>query len=211
MSRRCFTLRSVHETRRKGGVSPDRRPKRRSSREDGAAGVAPPHHPGYPSRHDARIPDRIASRQDRRESGRPDNAGPDRPDRRALGPDPLRLGDAARGRGAFDAAGDPGAAWICGRAAGVCRGRHARRGEPFRPRWQRRAASGLCRPHRRGAARRCGRLARRPVLGGDRRWRTLRPRRRRHEGRHRRLRRGLRALAGDERSGRTPNAPGSRC
>ena len=56
------------------------------------------------------------------------------------------------------------------------------------------AQSRLRRPHRRRAAGRQGALAVRPVLGRNRRRRALGPRRLRHEGRRRRLRRRRLAL-----------------
>ena len=69
-----------------------------------------------------------------------------------------------RGRGLPDAAGRP-----------------QRHPEPLRPLGHGRPGLRLQRPYRRGAARRCRRLAPRPVRRGRRRGQALGPRRRRHE------------------------------
>ena len=104
-------------------------------------------------------------------------------------PDPLSFGDARRGRRARRARSDAEAARLFGRAAGLFRGRHARHRKPLCPpvrQWQ---ASDVCRPHRRRAGRRRGSVDASALLGRHLRRPDVWPRRRRHEGRHRLLRR----------------------
>ena len=70
------------------------------------------------------------------------------------------------------------------------------------------AAHRLLRPCRRRAARRCGAVEPPALLGRGRRWLRPRPRRRRHEGRHRRLHRGRLAVRrGAGRPGGNRDAP----
>ena len=72
----------------------------------------------------------------------------------------------------------------------VFRRRHARRREPLRAARHRRPAPDVRRAYRRRAARRRGSVDASALCRRDRRRRAVRPRRRRHEGRHRLLRRG---------------------
>ncbi len=104
--------------------------------------------------------------------------------------DPLPLRHAGRGRRAGSASRHACAARLFRRAAGVFGRGNAGRRKSLRPAFRQRAASDVCRPYRRRAARRRDIVAPSAVFGRGGRRRDVRARRGRHEGRHRLLRGG---------------------
>ena len=117
-------------------------------------------------------------------------------------PDPLPLGDAGRCRRAGVLENLLKGAGFDGASRHLRRARHRRIDNLYARIGDQRAAPHLRRPYRRGAAGRRGRMDPWRVRRRDQGRRALRPRRRRHEGRHRLQRRGGAAIISRDHGGK---------